>query len=256
MPSMNRVDRFFWTGPMWLVIVWLLSLSGPVPAQTNQTDANQTSQTNQTDAANMPCDDWEARFPQHLTRATIPDTLTHILASQQGLGFITTFDEEKRMSFLQQPLQSSGQIIFIPTHGMYRQLTQPFAQEIVITEDAILQRDASGGTQTMALDKLPVPRAFAQAFLSLFSGTLDVLEAHFQVHFMQDEQGWQIGLKPINEAVSQRIVCVVLAGKQTLIVDAWMQEESGDVTHSHFHDPRTFPQTQWADYQAQFDWAR
>ena len=157
---------------------------------------------------------------------------------------------------LRHPLQSSGQLIFLPTRGLYRQLQKPFMQELLITHDAIHQRNADDGTTALALDKLPAAQVFVGAFLALFAGSWDALHTHFEVYFTQDQQQWQLGLKPINEAMARLISCLVLEGEQERLVALWVQETNGDVTYDRFLDPRLVPETQWADYQAQFDWAR
>ncbi len=227
---------------MWFVMFWLLTASVAAAAQPP--------------IVSTPCAEWNTRFPQRLTQAMAPETLVHLLASHKGLGFATPFTEEKRITVLRQPLTSSGQLIFLPTQGLYRQLQKPFTQELLITAKAIRQRNASGGTTVLDLDKLPVAQAFVGAFLALFAGSWDALHTHFEVYFMQDKQQWQLGLKPINAAMAQLISCLVLEGEQERLVALWVQETNGDVTHDQFLDPRLVPETHWVDYQAQFDWTR
>ena len=134
---------------MWFMLLWLLTTAVAAAEQPPMTK--------------MPCADWDTRFQQRLTQATVPETLTHLLASHKGLGFATTFTEEKRITVLRQPLTSAGQLIFLPTHGLYRQLHTPFVQELLITPDTIHQRNASDSTTALALDKLPGAKAFVGA---------------------------------------------------------------------------------------------
>lgn len=204
----------------------------------------------------MPCADWDQRFPQRLTQATAPDALVQILAAHKGLGFSTAFTEEKRMTVLRKPLTSSGQMLFIPTRGLYRNLQQPFVQEMLITPEAIHQRQASHRTTTLALETLPGAKAFVGAFLALFSGSWDALLTHFKVYFAQDTARWQLGLKPTNAAMATMISCLVLEGTQIHLGALWMQESNGDVTYDRFLDARMVPEPQWTEYQSQFDWAR
>ena len=204
----------------------------------------------------MPCADWDQRFHQRLTQATAPSALVRILAAHKGLGFATTFTEEKRMTVLRKPLTSFGHLLFIPTHGLYRHLQKPFVQELLITPEAIHQRQANDRTTALALETLPGAKAFVGAFLALFSGSWDALLTHFEVYFAQDSAQWQLGLKPTNAAMAKMIACLVLEGKQTHLDALWMQESNGDVTYDRFLDAQMVPETQWAEYQSQFDWAR
>jgi hypothetical protein len=206
--------------------------------------------------ATLPCADWDQRFQQRLTQATAPDALVRILAAHKGLGFSTAFTEEKRMTVLRKPLTSSGHLLFIPTRGLYRHLQQPFVQEMLITPEAIHQRQANDRTTALPLDTLPGAKAFVEAFLALFSGSWDALLTHFEVYFAQDTSQWHLGLKPTNAAMAQMIACLVLEGKETQLGALWMQERNGDVTYDRFLDAQMVPETQWAGYQSQFDWAR
>jgi hypothetical protein len=206
--------------------------------------------------ATLPCADWDQRFQQRLTQTTAPEALVPILAAHKGLGFSTAFTEEKRMTVLRKPLTSSGHLLFIPTRGLYRHLQKPFVQEMLITSEAIHQRQASDRTTTLPLETLPGAKAFVGAFLALFSGSWDALLTHFEVYFAQDTSQWQLGLKPTDTAMAKMIACLVLAGKETQLSALWMQERNGDVTYDRFLDAQLVPETQWAEYQSQFDWAR
>jgi hypothetical protein len=206
--------------------------------------------------ATLPCADWDQQFQQRLTPDTAPEALVRILAAHKGLGFSTAFTEEKRMTVLRKPLTSSGHLLFIPTRGLYRHLQQPFVQEMLITPEAIHQRQASNRITTLPLDTLPGAKAFVGAFLALFSGSWDALLTHFEVYFAQDTSQWHLGLKPTNEATAKMIACLVLEGKETQLDALWMQERNGDVTYDRFLDAQLVPETQWAEYQSQFDWAR
>jgi len=170
----------------------------------------------------MPCADWNQRFQQRLTQATAPDALVHILAAHKDLRFSTAFIEEKRMTVLRKPLTSSGYLLFIPTHGLYRHLQKPFEQEMLITPEVIHQRQANDRTTALALDTLPGAKAFVGAFLALFSGSWDSLLTHFEVYFAQNKAQWQLGLKPTNEAMAKMITCLVLEGTQTHLGALWM----------------------------------
>lgn len=240
--DVGKVIFLFSRDALWFMILWLLAAPVVAAAQPSK--------------VSMPCADWNSRFQQPLSQSTAPEPLTHLLALHQGFGFVSAFTEEKRIAVLRQPLMSSGQLIFIPTQGLYRQLQHPFMQELFITPNAIHQRNAGGDTKVLDLEKLPPARAFVGAFLALFAGSWDALRTHFAVYFTQDKQQWQLGLKPINEAMTQVISCLVLEGEQARLLALWVQETNGDVTYDHFLDPRLVPETRWAEYQSQFDWAR
>lgn len=202
-----------------------------------------------------PCADWDSRFQQPLTRASVPKALNRILSLHQGQGFTSRFAETKHIGLLRHPLSSAGQLVFIPGQGLYRQLNSPFPHELLMTDSAIYQRHASGLTETLTLDKLPVAKAFIEAFLTVFSGSWNTLHRHFHVYFATRGSKWQLGLKPTHPMIAKLISCLVLDGEQERLVALHVQETNGDITSDRFLDGRILPESQWAAYRDRFNWA-
>jgi len=225
---------------MWLVMLGLLLISA--------------MRAESAPAPPAPCADWEARFQEPLTRTMVPEELHRILAAHQGRGFISGFAETKHMRLLRRPLRATGQLIFIPRQGLYRQLQSPFEQELFITDQAIYQRHASGAAETLSLAKLPAAKAFVEAFLAVFSGSWETLQTHFQVYFATRGAGWQLGLKPVPSVMAKLIACLVLDGEQERLAALHVQETNGDITSDRFVDGRILPESQWAAYRHRFDW--
>ncbi len=223
---------------MWLVMLGLLLTSVMVVES----------------AMSTPCADWDNRFQEPLTRATVPEALSRILAVHQGHGFTSRFAETKHIELRRRPLRATGELIFIPRHGLYRQLTSPFQQELLITDRAIYQRQASGAAETLTLDKLPAAKAFVEAFLAVFSGSWETLHTHFQVYFAAHKTGWQLGLKPAHRVMAKLISCLVLDGEQERLVALHVQETNGDITSDRFLEARILPESEWPAYRDRFDW--
>jgi hypothetical protein len=225
---------------MWLVMLGLLLISAmgaesaPVPP--------------------APCADWENRFQEPLTQTSVPEALNRILAVHRGRGFTSRFEETKYMKLLRRPLRATGQLIFIPGRGLYRQLQSPFEQELLITDRTIYQRQASGATETLSLATLPAAKAFVEAFLAVFSGSWDTLHQHFHVYFARREAGWQLGLQPLHNTMAKLISCLVLDGEQERLAALHVQETNGDVTSDQFLEAQILPESQWAAYRDRFDW--
>ena len=225
---------------MWLVILGMLLTSAMAAASAAAPPA--------------PCADWANQFQQPLTRTMVPEALRRVLAVHQDQGFTSRFAETKHIGLLRRPLRSTGQLVFIPRQGLYRQLNSPFQQEMLITDRAIYQRYADGATETMTLTKLPAAKAFVEAFLAVFSGSWDTLHAHFYVYFSARESGWQLGLKPTHPVMAKVVSCLVLDGEQERLVALHVQETNGDITSDQFLDGRILPESQWAAYRDRFHW--
>jgi hypothetical protein len=200
------------------------------------------------------CPPWGS-FPQEQIIPTeIPATLTQILLYHRGNGLFAKFEEEKKVLILQRPLRSTGQLIFLPQKGLYRQLVTPFQQELLITTTVVQQRDYHGRVETMALDKLPFAKALVEGLLTVFSGSWESIHSHFQVYFFSENPQWKLGLKPKHTMMSQLISCLILEGEKHHVHSLWMHETNGDITHDRFTDSQILTPEQWGDYQLHFEW--
>jgi hypothetical protein len=205
-------------------------------------------------AGELSCPPWE-NFAQEAIRPTeIPAKLTQILMYHKDYGLFAKFAEEKKVLILQRPLRSTGQVIFLPQKGLYRQLVTPFQQELLITTTAVHQRDDHGRVETMALDKLPFARALVAGLLTVFSGSWESIHSHFQVYFFSADPQWKLGLLPKQPMMSQIISCIILEGENHQVLSLWVHEANGDITHDRFTDAQTLTPEQWGDYQLHFDW--
>jgi hypothetical protein len=177
------------------------------------------------------------------------------LAYHKGNGLFVKFEEEKKkVLILQRPLRSSGALIFLPHKGLYRQLQMPFVQELLITTTALQQRDTSGRVETLELEKVPLAKALVAGFFTVFSGSWDAMQTHFQVYFSFENHHWRLGLKPIQTVMAQMISCIILAGEKEHVTSLLIQETNGDVTRDQFYEPQILTPEQWGDYQRHFEW--
>lgn len=146
------------------------------------------------------------------------------------------FTEEKRIKVLRRPLRSEGRLVFATGRGLWRQLTRPFAQEIVVTRAGISQRFADGRTEVVDLTKQPVAQAFVDAMLLIASGDLEGLRTHFELFFTGTEEAWTLGFRPRGEPLSRVIATMVLTGTQAKLSTLTVTEQSGDTTLTRYHD--------------------
>ena len=159
------------------------------------------------------CPPWDSFAQEPIIPTAIPATLTQIFLYHKGYGFFARFEEEKKVLILQRPLRSTGQLIFLPQKGLYRQLVTPFQQELLITTTAIQQRDYQGRVETMALDKLPFAKALVEGLLTVFSGSWESIHSQFQVYFFSGDPQWKLGLIPKHPMMAKVISCVIIEGE-------------------------------------------
>jgi hypothetical protein len=205
-------------------------------------------------ANTIPCPPGDDFSQEQILPTEIPAKLTQILQYHKGYGLVAKFEEEKTILMLQRPLRSTGQLIFLPQKGLYRQLVTPFQQDLLITTTAVHQRDDHGRVEIMALEKLPFAKTLVEGFLTVFSGSWESLYSHFQVYFFSADPRWKLGLLPKHSMVSQFISCLILEGDNHQVLNLWVHEANGDLTHDRFIESQILTPDHWDDYRLQFDW--
>jgi hypothetical protein len=171
-----------------------------------------------------------------------------------GTGFEVTFVEEKRIQLLQRPLRSAGEIVCLPGKGLYRRLTKPLQQELLISRDFIAERDHAGKVSRMPIDKQPAVRGFVEAFLAIFSGSWTHLVEPFEIHFQAGAKGWQLGLRPSQAPMSKIISMIVMEGDQEILSRLYVIESNGDWTKDDFADLRFLSPDPANERRRLFEW--
>ena len=195
-------------------------------------------------------------FQEQFRCASLPELLQPLLKRQQGLGFEVAFKEEKRIQLLKRPLRSTGELVFLPDKGLYRKLTQPFQQELIVNRDFILQRDDDGKITRMATDKQPAARAFIENFLALFSGSWPALTERFEVNFAATSKGWQLGLRPKHPIMAKIISAIVIEGQGEQLDRLWVIEANGDLTVDDYLQPRFLTAEEARERLPLFQWLK
>jgi hypothetical protein len=225
---------------MWRFAVWLLFLHIFCSTPVSATEAS--------------CPPWGTTSEADITGTVIPQDLKHILEHHKGKGLVAKFEEEKKIRILQRPLRSSGELIYLPDKGLYRRLTAPFKQELLITRTHLQQRDHHGRIEILTLDQLPLAKAIVDGLLMVFSGSLEAAQANFEGYFSSVNHHWKLGLKPRHSTMAQIISCLLIEGENEHALRLLIHEANGDLTVDQFIESQILTPEQWKDYRLQFEW--
>lgn len=156
-------------------------------------------------------------------------------------GLHGLFTQRKRLKELPQPLVSSGDFTVARGQGVAWHTRKPFDSELVLTPQALIQRNGSGKATRIDAAQQPGLKAVSQVFDALFALDVDALAKTFSLSGQRGADGaaagWVLGLVPREPALAQRIARIVVEGADqprriTLI------EAGGDQTEIAFSDTR------------------
>ena len=124
------------------------------------------------------------------------------------------FSQRKSLHELPQPLVSSGDFLVARGIGIDWHTRVPFDSDLVLTPQAMVQRD--GGAEAMRADAATQPGlgAVEQVFDALFALDTPKLAERFTLYGLRGKEGWTLGLKPRDAALAKMIDSVVIGGSE------------------------------------------
>lgn len=106
------------------------------------------------------------------------------------------YRQTKQLAELPRPLVSEGDFLFARDLGIAWRTRTPFASELLITPDALVQR-SGGAEQRVDAREQPAVRTIASVFFAVFSLDFEALSGLFELYGEQATDGsWTLGLRP------------------------------------------------------------
>ena len=159
-----------------------------------------------------------------LSRAEVQQLLALNEAKQ------ASFEQEKQVAGLSQPLKASGELLLVRDRGLWWQQQKPFPLTLVLTPTRMVQQMA--GQPATVIDN-PQLLEFSQMLLALFGSDEATLSRYFSIDFDSTEAGWQLVLVPTLAPLDKVFASLTLSGQgqldQLLIAD-----KQGDSTRIRF----------------------
>jgi len=117
-------------------------------------------------------------------------------------------------------------------------MKEPLVQEMLITRSQVIQKNADGTVERMAVARQPAARAFINIFLSFFSDDQKALEKTFDVSFTGEVPSWKIVFTPKRGSpVAQAIHDMSLEGHEGVLEAMILTEANGDRTRTTYLHP-------------------
>jgi len=139
----------------------------------------------------------------------------------------SNFYEIRRLSEIDLPLESRGQLQFDPPATLRKITTEPIAEQLELNESA-LSVTLGGTTRELPLDAVPAAGALAGALRGLLAGRLADVQAHFSVDLVADEPAWQMTLTPLKSEVSVVLQTIVVRGSAAQVRQIEILQTNGD----------------------------
>ncbi len=167
-------------------------------------------------------------------------TLEHLmsmLAAQTKLE--AQFKEQKFDSYLEIPITSRGQVIFIAPDYLKKTSKGASTQSLVLKGDQITISMKEGESKTFAIDQQPEMRAITESFRSTLSGDLETLMKFYTTKLTGQQNQWELLLTPIDKNISRAVKEIQFSGKNNQVVEVVTRFNNGDYSILEFSPTAT-----------------
>lgn len=169
-------------------------------------------------------------------RADVESSLSEVMARFAGSpGLQARFVERKEIPLLSAPLETRGQIAFVPPDRFARITEWPETSRLVF-DGGKLRFEGGLGIESVDLERDPGLRRFAEELVVLLRGDLAALRDRYSLEFTPKGERWILLLTPRGNAARRFVASIVLAGRGAQLESLEISQPDGSVTHTWFSE--------------------
>lgn len=151
------------------------------------------------------------------------------------------FAQQRTISGMAQPLNSSGNLVIAQQQGLWWQQEKPFSLTLLLTENRMVQIMAGQDPQVVTAQSNPQMFQFNSLLSALFHADRRVLEQNFTLGFTDQGKGaWTLVLTPKVSPLNRLFRNITLHG-ETYLNNIDINDMQGDATHIRFFNQQTAP---------------
>ena len=139
-------------------------------------------------------------------------TVAQLFAELAKRGQTTaTFQERKFLALLDRPLESSGELLFIPPDRLEKRTLRPKPESLVVDGDAVtLER--GGKRRTLRLSGNPQVAVLVDSIRGTLAGDLASLTRTYSAGLQGDSTRWRLTLRPLDPSIGTLVEHIEIGG--------------------------------------------
>jgi outer membrane lipoprotein-sorting protein len=172
-------------------------------------------------------------LPAHAADTGSAWTLDRLMSTlAQHKSGRATFTETKTLSIAAQPLESSGELVFVAPDHLEKHTLSPKPEHLVVDGD-MLTVERNNRKFTLALARYPELGAFIDSIRATLAGTRYALEQVYKVALAGRGDDWTLTLTPLDSRMLKVISTITLDGTRDVLRSVAIRQADGD--HSTMH---------------------
>jgi outer membrane lipoprotein-sorting protein len=145
----------------------------------------------------------------------------------QHPGGRATFIERKYLAVLDRPVESSGELSFVPPARMEKRTLKPKPELLVLDGDN-LTVERGKQKYTLSLTQYPEVAAFVDSVRATLAGDLRALQSQYRVELDGDLQSWTLTLLPSDTKMAAVVLRIRVSGSRDEVRSIEILQADGD----------------------------
>ncbi|MBY4804055.1 outer membrane lipoprotein carrier protein LolA [Burkholderia cepacia] len=138
-----------------------------------------------------------------------------------------TFTETKYLSIATQPVESSGELVFVAPDHLEKHTLTPKPEHLVVDGD-MLTVERNSRKYTLALARYPELGAFIDSIRATLAGNRFALEQVYKVALAGRGDDWTLTLTPLDSRMLKVVSTITLDGTRDLLRSVAIRQADGD----------------------------
>ncbi|ANH73475.1 outer membrane lipocarrier LolA family protein [Ralstonia insidiosa] len=138
-----------------------------------------------------------------------------------------TFTETKTLSIAAQPIESSGELVFVAPDHLEKHTLRPKPEHLVIDGNT-LTVERNQRKFSMPLGQYPELAAFIESIRATLAGNRYALEAVYKVAISGRGDDWTLTLTPIDTRMQKVVSTITLDGTRDVLRSVTIRQADGD----------------------------
>jgi hypothetical protein len=138
-----------------------------------------------------------------------------------------TFEERKFLSLLDKPVQSSGELVFVPPDRLEKRTLKPRVESVVVDRER-LTLERGGKRQSLALRENPQVAVLVESIRATLAGDLGALTRTYSVALDGTPARWRLLLRPLDPAIATLVERIEIGGSESRVSRVEIFQADGD----------------------------
>lgn len=137
------------------------------------------------------------------------------------------FEEKKYLSALDEPLESSGELIYQAPDRLEKRTTAPHAESLVLDKD-MLVFERQGRKRSIPVQAYPEVGAFVESIRATLAGDQQALARYYKMVLKGHSGRWTLSLQPLQAKAAALVSQVSVTGQRERIDAIEILQRNGD----------------------------